>query len=327
MKFIRTKGSLLATVALTALVVGGASAIAAPGGGEEEGFGNNLAVPIVFAEGYGLTGMKTQEYTTYPTVTEDDGLRPRTVDEALPFTEEGAPAPYLDEADVYTPEGTTDVYYMQKGPSVWKAYAKDGAKAKKVAAKVYFGDNLTSHQWSTTNKIIHLEMGLQREMTTAALTYPMMSLYGDKMNEVFGTTGAPTTGTTAKVYTPMGKLVIQKLDKNHKPIGKIFSQAIYQGYGVDGEGRFATEVTGSGTLSYAYNWFLSDTGDFAKAGWWRITFKIKAQGTWNNGVKDVTVDRNAKIVGKILGEDSEDPKFPIKVVDKYTAYIDIQIAK
>jgi hypothetical protein len=271
--------------------------------------------------------MKTQEYTTYPTATEDDGLRPHTVDEALPFTEEGAPAPYLDEADIYTPEGTTDVYYMQNGPSVWKAYAKDGVAGTPVKSMVYFGDNLTSHQWSTTNKIIHLEMGLQREMTTAALTYPMTSLYGEKMNEMFGTTGVPGVGTTAKVYTPMARLVSQRLDKNHNPVGKIFTQAVYQGYGVDGEGRFATEVTRAGTLSYAYNWFLSDTGDYPKAGWWRISFKIDEKGTWDNGVKTVTVPRNVKIVGKILGEDSEDPIFPIRVPDKYTAYVDIQIAK
>ena len=194
---------------------------------------------------------------------------------------------------------------------------------------MYFGDNLTGHQWTANTKIIHLEMGLQREMPTAALTYPMTSLYGDKMNEVFGTTGVPTTGTTAKVYTPMGRLVIQKLNKNHKPIGKVFSQAVYQGYGVDGEGGFATEVTGSGTLSYAYNWRPTATDDFAKTGWWRITFKIDEQGTWNNGVKDVTVDRNAKIVGKIVSSETEgeDPLFPIKIVDPYTAYVDIQITK
>jgi hypothetical protein len=323
MTFMRTKTSLFAMAAVAALAVGGTSAIAA----EEETLGNNLSMPVVFAEGYGITGMKTQPYTTYPTLTEDDGLRPRTEAEVLPFLEDGTPAPNLDEADAYMLDGTK--YYMQKGPSTWKAYAKDGAANKKVASLVYFGDNLTGHQWTTNAKIIHLEMGLQKDMTVPQPTYPMTSLYGDKMDEVFGTTGEPAPGTTAKVYTPMGKLVIQKLDKNHKPIGKIFQQAIYRSFSTDGSGQFATEVTGSGTLSYAYNWFLSDTGDFAKAGWWRITFKIKAQGTWNNGVKDVTVDRNAKIVGKIVSTETEGetPLFPIKVADKFTAYVDIQITK
>ena len=97
MKFIRTKGSLFAIAAVAALAVGGTSAIAA----EEETLGNNLSMPVVFAEGYGLTGMKTQTYTTYPTATEDDGLRPRTDAEVLPFTEAGEPAPYLDPADAY----------------------------------------------------------------------------------------------------------------------------------------------------------------------------------------------------------------------------------
>ena len=326
MKFIRTKGSLFAMAAIAALVVGGTSAIAAE---EEEGYGNNLSMPVVFAEGYGLTGMMTQEYTTYPTATEDDGLRPRTEAEALPFTEAGEPDPYLDPLDEYTPDGTTDVYYMQKGPSVWKAFAKDGLTTKKVAAMVYFGDNLTGHQWTTNVKIIHLEMGLQRELTNAALTYPMASLYGEKNNEVFGTTGVPTTGTTAKVYTPMGRLVIQKLNKNHQPIDKVFSQAIYQGYGLDGEGKFATEVTGSGTLSYAYNWRPAATDDYTTAGWWRISFKIDDQGTWNDGVENVTVERNAKIVGKIVSSETEgeEPTFPIKVASPTWAYVDIQIAK
>jgi hypothetical protein len=323
MKFIRTKGSLFAVAAVAALAVGGTSAIAA----EEETLGNNLSMPIVFAEGYGITGMKTQPYTTYPTATADDGLRPRTEAEVLPFNEAGDPVPNLDPADAYPLGDVT--YYMQKGPSTWKAYAKDGVKGNPVKALVYFGDNLTGHQWTTNAKIIHLETGLQREMLTPQLTYPMTSLYGDKMGEVFGTTGIPATGTTAKVYTPMGRLVIQKLDKNHKPIGKLFSQAIYQGFGVDGSGKFATEVTGSGTLSYAYNWMLSDTGDFAKAGWWRITFKIDEKGTWNNGVKDVTVARNAKIVGKIVSSETEGegPLFPITIVDPYKAYVDIQIIR
>ena len=323
MKFIHSKGTVLAAAAVAALAMGGTSAIAA----EEETLGNNLSMPVVFAEGYGLTGMKTQTYTTYPTATEDDGLRPRTNAEVLPFTATGEPAPNLDPADAYVLDGVT--YYKQAGPSTWKAFAKDGATDKKVAALVYFGDNVTGHQWTATTKIIHIETGLQREMTTAALTYPMTSLYGEKMNEVFGTTGIPATGTTAKVYTPMGRLVIQKLDKNHNPIGKVFSQAVYQGYGVDGEGGFATEVTGSGTLSYAYNWRPTATDDFAKTGWWRISFKIDEQGTWNNGVKDVTVARNAKIVGKIVSSEveGEDPLFPIKIVDPYTAYVDIQITK
>ncbi len=320
---MRTKTSLFAMAAVAALAVGGTSALAA----EEETLGNNLSMPVIFAEGYGITGMQTQTYTTYPTATEDDGLRPRTEAEALPFLEDGTPAPYLDEADMYMLDGTK--YYMQKGQSTWKAYAKDGNPKRKVASLVYFGDNLTGHQWTTNVKIIHLEMGLQKEFTTPKLTYPMTSLYGEKRNEVFGTTGEPGTGTTAKVFTPMGKLVIQKLDKNHKPIGKIFSQAIYRGFATDGSGKFATEVTGSGTLSYGYNWFLSDTGDFAKAGWWRITFKIKDMGTWNDGVQDVTVDRNAKIVGKIVSSETEGeaPLFPIKIADKYTAYVDIQITR
>jgi hypothetical protein len=323
MKFIRTQGSLFAFAAVAALAIGGTSAIAA----EEETLGNNLSMPVVFAEGYGLTGMPTQPYNTYPTTTEDDGLRPRTDAETLPFTEAGDPDPYLDAADAYELDGIT--YYMQQGASTWKAFTKDGAANKKVASLVYFGDNLTGHQWTTRAKIIHLEMGLQRELAEAALTYPMTSLYGEKMDEMFGTTGEFTTGTAAKVYTPMGRLVIQKLNKDHEPIGKLFSQAIYQGYGVDGEGRFATEVTRAGTLSYAYNWFLSDTGDFAKAGWWRITFKIDEMGKWNDGTKNVTVDRNAKIVGKVVSTEgeTEEPLYKIKIADPYTAYVDIKIAK
>jgi hypothetical protein len=325
MKVMQTKRSLLVVSAVAALALGGASAAAAPG--EEEGAGNNLSVPVVFAEGYGLTGMKTQPYNTYPTTTEDDGLRPHTDAEALPFTESGDPNPYLDVADAYELEGTT--YYEQNGPSVWKAYAKDGIKDQMVKSLVYLGDNLTGHQWTADQKIIHLEMGLQREMTVGQLTYPMTSLYGEQMSEMFGTTGEDTIGTTAKVYSPMGRLVIQKLDKNHDPKAKIFSQAIYQGYGLDGEGRFATEVTRAGTLSYAYNWWLRDVTDVAKAGWWRISFKIDEKGTWDNGVKDVTVARNAKIVGKVVSTEveGEDPLFKIRIPDPYTAYVDIQILK
>jgi hypothetical protein len=321
MKLMRTKGALLATAALAALVAGG---VGSATGAEVETLGNNLSMPLIFAEGYGLTGMPTQPYNTYPTTTENDGLRPQTDAEVLPFTVDGKAAPNLDPADAYVLGETT--YYMQKGPSTWKAFAKDGTPGQPVRSDVYFGDNLTGHQWNARAKVIHLEMGLQRELANPSLTYVMTSLYGDKQSEVFGTDGIPTKATTAKVYTPMGRLVIQKLNRNHKVLGTLFSQSIYDGYGVDGSGQFATEVTGSGTVSYAYNWFLSNTGSFKKTGWWRITFKIDGQGTWNDGVTDVTVDRNAKIVGKVVSSETEEPLFPITIANPYRAYVDIRIA-
>ena len=325
MKVSRIIQTLLAVTAAATLAVTGISAAAAPGGGEEEGYGNNLSMPIVFADGYGLTGMATQDYTTYPTVTEDDGLRPRTEAEALPFTELGEPMPYLDPADKVMLEGVD--YYAQKGPSVWKAFAKDAVI--KVKSLVYFGDNLTGHQWTASTKIIHLEMGLQRELKVAQPGYPMTSLSGEKSSEVFGTTGEPTLTTTARVYTPLGHLVIKKLNKAGKVAGTLYTQAIYEGYGVDGGNQFAVEVTGSGALSYAYNWWLRDVTTFAKAGGWRIIFKIDKSGTWTVGDTTVNAPRNAKILGSVVSEEAEGegPLFPIEILNPYKARVDIQILK
>lgn len=323
MKVTRTRQMLLAVASVTAVCLVTGSAAAAPGGGEEETLGNNLSMPIVFAEGYGLTGMPTQAYNAYPSATEDDGLRPRTNAEAMPFNEAGEPAPYLDPADAVVLDEIT--YYTQAGPSVWKAYVRDAVAVQK--SLVYFGDNLTGHQWTTRTKIIHVETGLQRDFLAPVYGYPMTSLSGTQMNEVFGTTGVPTDTVTARIYTPLAHLVIKKLNKNHKAIGTLFSQAVYSGYGVDGEGGFVTEVTGSGALSYAYNWMLTDTGDFAKAGWWRIIFKLDESGTWTVGDTDVTVDRNSKIVGAVVAEETEGegPQFPIVIDNPYKAHVDIQI--
>src|SRR5690606_27358377 len=60
------------------------------GGGHEEGPGNNLSVPLVLAEGHGLTGLPSGV---------DCGLRPRP-------GETNPSLPYLDESNFVVLEGT-----------------------------------------------------------------------------------------------------------------------------------------------------------------------------------------------------------------------------
>ena len=122
--------------------------------------------------------MMTQEYTTYPTHTEDDGLRPRTDTEALPFTETGEPDPYLDPADEYMLGRATRLLHAA-GPECLEGLRQGWRHGQEGRRQGVPGQPDRSPV-DDHAKIIHLEMGLQREMTTAALTYPMTSLYGER---------------------------------------------------------------------------------------------------------------------------------------------------
>src|SRR5690606_28114664 len=80
-----------------------------PGGGGSAVYGNNLSVPLLFADGIGVTGLViTGTDHTDP----NTGLRPTVTDVTDPF-------PYLNPADIVTLNGVD--YYEQQTSSTWQA--------------------------------------------------------------------------------------------------------------------------------------------------------------------------------------------------------------
>jgi hypothetical protein len=259
--------------------VAGPIRIVGPPTGGDEGFGNNFAAAMIFADDIGIggeaiTGTWTDVLASIDTAT---GLRPvdSDLDYLASLTTPPTTLPYLDPATTYTVG--TETYYKQKTPSTWQGEWVTGASTlQNVTAK--WGDNLISQRF-TANSKIRIEMVLSKDITADPMTsYWMLSLYGSRDNEMYGTDGNTYDNPTAFVFAANAHLEIQKLDGNGLPDGDpLYSQTLWEGLG--GLNNFAAEVNVAGNFTYGFVWDLASevlppditTG---KTGTWRITFSL-----------------------------------------------------
>jgi uncharacterized protein YjdB len=230
--------------------------------GEVSTLGNNLSLPVVFAEGIGVTGLA---------VATDPGVRP-TADEGitvdlLPFWYDGNAADYGN-------------YFTQQGANVWQAEWADEGAGGMQQAQVAWGDNLTAVSFNS-HQNIRIEIVLYDASGRTLKGFNMTALYGTGETEMQGTDG--TTGDfTPTVYAVTPRLLIQKLnDVTRVPVEDVFNGAIHEGFGGDGPGAFSAEVNVGGRLGYGYNLLLQNVTltdpTVHKYGWWRITFSLDAQ--------------------------------------------------
>ena len=288
------------------------------GGGEPTGYGNNLSYPVIFAEGYGITGLPleglswsdpTQPGAELPTAGDATGLRPLTGEVYSTF-------PWL-----VTPYPANSGYYAQNTENTWRAQWVAGTPGTFELVQVDWGDNLISQSW-TASQPIRVETVLRKPLTseTSMIGYPMTSLLGSRRSEIVGTTGVPEDMLGATVYSRTAHLLIQKLDNAGNPIptyGCNVSKAVYD-TAVDGPGNYAAEINVVGSLIYGYNWNLGSCTaetDASKAGDWLITFMLDPPADTGG------ITRNAKIIGVA------DISSPITTVsyDEYSSSLKIKI--
>jgi len=230
-------------------------------GGGEEGVGNNLSWPVIFADGYGMTGL--------PVMT-DAGLRPTAAEgiavTGLPFFAAGNVADYA--------QGGVD-YYMQKGDNTWQAEWLDGS-GEMQSAQVSWGDNLTHHTFST-HGMIRVETSLSAVDAPEMTGYAMTHLYGQGPTEMQGTDGS-TAAYTPMLYTVTARLRIEKLDnETMEPVYLAFDGTVADGLQSEGPGSYGAEVNVGGKVVYGYNLRVKDLGiptGVEKYGWWRLTFSL-----------------------------------------------------
>ncbi|MGD9832636.1 MAG: fibronectin type III domain-containing protein [Piscinibacter sp.] len=282
------------------------------GGGGDTGFGNNLSVPLVFADGVGVTGgvITGTDYTDLAT-----GLRPTATDTSDPF-------PYLNSADIYALNGTN--YYKQQTASTWQASWINGKTAAQ-SVELDWGDNLTSASLSP-NQVIRVETVLRQypggtswPTTEAMVAYPMTFLYGQGINEMQGTTGTTAAATERRVYTVVARLKIQKL-VNGVPTDHAcgFNGSIAEGLAVaDGSQvpKYGAEINVGGSLTYGFNWRLNQCSAGDKSGTYRLTFSLDDSAT----VGSATYNRNVAI------ENLHSSETASTLVDSNTSYIDITV--
>lgn len=219
-----------------------------PGNGEDTtSYGNNLSYPVVFAEGFGLSGL---EITTEGTNTglRTDGLDPKEF--------------FIDIENVEDTKVLDDVtYYLQNSESHWEAEWLNGEYLANIPVIIDWSDNLFSTSWSE-NAIVRVEHVLSTNLTTPMNGYMMTSftqrIDKQKTLEIQGTNSYSVAQITeARVFSSYAVLIIEKLDD----LGNV----IHTHY----EGEAGAEINASGQVIYGYNWKIDDG-----AGQYRITFII-----------------------------------------------------
>lgn len=258
--------SLASAVALLALasasLLPAASASAqGPGGGGEETATNNLSFPVIWAGG---------DQLVIPGIYEKPEL--------------SKSVPYHDPET----ETTIQVYPQGDPENTWQAQNEASLMPVEVD-EIDWGDNLEAKSL-TLGKPVRVEttllknLGLGEEMKG----FKMVSLEGEKREEVFATTGEEYESEQATIYSACARLTIQRLlISREDPYlyllkwdaatgewtgEELISPAVFNGGAwAGGEGTgYSAEVNGSGKAIYGYNWLTSGL----QAGDYRITFSF-----------------------------------------------------
>lgn len=244
-------------------------------GGEVEGYGNNFSAAMIFADGYGITGLELEGEWNLTVQDMDDieyntGFRPTSEEDLEEF-------PYFDDDTTYELDGKT--YYKQKTASTWQGEWRDGEEEEQHVVASW-GDNLVS-QTLNSSSVIRIETLLKKDVSDDNMTsYTMKSLYGEKYNEIYGTDMTTYQNDTAFVFATNARLTIHKLDSEGDPIEPaLISQNLWTG---DGPRHFTAEVNVAGNFVYGFVWNLKEEDlsgkDYGKAGTWRITFSLDEEG-------------------------------------------------
>ena len=268
-----------------------------PAGGGDEGYGNNFAAALIFADDIGIggaaiTGVWTNDLTT--PIDYNTGLRP-TLEQVTALAALPVPVttmPYLDPATTFLLGGVT--YYKQQTASTWQGQWERGAGTlQEVTAK--WGDNLISQRF-TSNSVVRIEMVLSKTLTTPMTSYTMQSLYGSQRNEIFGTSGVAYDNLSAFVFAANARMKIQKLDGATNPV--LYDRRLWDG---DGPGFLGAEINVGGNFTYGFVWMLNQEvlppAIPTKTGTWRITFSLDGtspKGTSNN--TSITTATNGVLV-------------------------------
>lgn len=219
-------------------------------GESEEGTGNNLSWPVVFADGIGITGA---------VVSSDPGIRPTAAEgitvDSLPFFWEGNVPTY----------GT---YYEQQTFNTWVAEWIDGTGQGAYDTQIFWGDNLTHQTWSASRPI-RVEQTLYATGVEPLTGFVMTYLQGQGPDEMQGTDGSTATFTPT-LYTVGPTLLVEKLSG---PGGSVVGTVVNETVG--------SEVNVGGKIIFGYNLGLSTWTPPAGVtldGWYRLTFAVASGG-------------------------------------------------
>lgn len=263
MKFAKVAILLFAVISLCAF-----GQIFAKGGGTETS-GNNLSLPVIWAEGKALDLRGTMLQSTL------DG-------------------PY------WTDEFGVKWYYQQEDLNYWQAENVSGAGSPVQVSWIDFADNMESQTWTLRSQF-RTEVVLFQDLTTPMIGYEMQYLWGEGPDEMWGTNGVQYPSSQATVFSWLARYTIQKLNtvpyspeglplensslglnwngETHQWDGPtnlpLYNSAVWEAEGVDGRALasiYSAELNIPGKVIYGYNWNLRKLNE--GAGYYRITFSL-----------------------------------------------------
>ncbi len=262
--------------------------------GEVEGYGNNFAAAMIFADDYGITGELIPDGSVWTkdnldAIVYETGLRP-SIDQTL------ALFPYYDPDTAFVKDGV--IYYKQQTASTWQGEWKTGEGADQHVTAT-FGDNLISQTLTSESKI-RIEVVLTKDLNASQeanmTSYNMVSLYGGKYNEIYGTDRTEYNNTKAFVFATNAHLKIQKVGEANP----LYDQPLLSGCG--GMGCFASEVNVAGNHTYGFVWDLAnDDPGYDKTGTWRITFSLDNPSVPTSTPNHTFIDAVAPTVAESQG--------------------------
>jgi hypothetical protein len=265
------------------------------------------------------------------------------------------------------------VWVQQNGSNIWQAESADWRNTPVNIDWLDWGDSIESVDW-TINSKVRCEMVLSKDLLEPMRQYFMYHVDGWGITEMWGISrdgypemdGDPVLdeGLRATVYTPCGRLTIQKLLVPREELNPdnltwvpaegwtenetvtenlinppIFNAAVHEATG-EGTGAFPAEINVKGKIMYGYTWSARDLNDETEnggeaAGDYRLTFSLDkqcgsvSQNTYFvDGVTDFI--ENETIVLPVGGTVtmSEEPETGATAVldfDQDLTYIDIRI--
>lgn len=294
----RTLGviALCASVSLGGLSTAGAAQAAVPaahggggggggghgGGGEgEEGVGNKLSYPVIWAD----------ERLALPGVMGEVTLNPATV-----------------ESGFLSPDDTTTgcLAAPQSDPlNLWQA--DNVAESGHQVTQIDWGDNLEAKDWTVSGGRVRVETALYDDSLAVPMNkYEMCWIEGSGTTESWGVqvtsdespgpddtyTPVTTSSTTAMVYTDGARLTVQRIAPGaqlqwnrelHRWVGDgssdpIVNSAVWERT-EDGPGTYGAELNIQGKVIYGYNWNPANL----PPGEYRLTFSLDDSGPAYSG--------------------------------------------
>jgi hypothetical protein len=285
MKRHKLKPSVLA-IASTGLLLLATTAFNAAA---EEEVANNLSVPAIFAEGYGMTGMPAYEKSGLP-----GGLTPTW-------------------GTAYCYQGVE--YFLQATDSLWQAqWSADALLTTDpipVSVTVDWSQEVVGKNWDEMSVIpvgitLYKDLSEQERMTGYQMTslpagiLPCdLTLLTDEessvvitsdevVDELWGTTGATYQSGRTTVYSICARLTIQKIDQPGADAvvqATLFDSAVYDGFGAPGRPVwYSATIDGPGKIVYLYNWNLAlmqQDPDVDRSGWYRLSFSLDEEANYS----------------------------------------------